>query len=127
MWQEKITSNYVYIINVVLIVFIMVFYLYQRTGFDSEGLTKMATKVVSVIRLDHVHHKLYRSCLPIFIVKSPSFLFFDEFEEMANISVAIMSSSTVANFISKIRFTEEFYQHRFLCTQVTRICHRSHV
>ena len=44
------------------------------------------------------HYRSYRSCLPIYgiaIVRSLSFLFIDDFEENANISVAIKSGFTV--------------------------------
>ena len=45
------------------------------------------------------HYTLYRSCLPIYgiaIIQSLSYLFIDDFEENANISVAIESGSTVS-------------------------------
>ena len=46
---------------------------------------------------------MYRSCLPIYgiaIVRSLSFLFLDDFEGNANISVAIKSLSAVSNIFN---------------------------
>ena len=48
---------------------------------------------------NYPHSILYRSCLPIYgiaIVRLLSFLFIDDFERIANISVAIKPGSTVA-------------------------------
>ena len=53
--------------------------------------------IVGIRSRNGTHYTLYRSCLPIYriaIVRSQSFLFFDDFEENTNISVAIKSSST---------------------------------
>ena len=47
---------------------------------------------------NYAYYTLHRSCLPIYgitIVKLLSFLFLDDFEGNANISVAIKSGSTV--------------------------------
>ena len=46
----------------------------------------------------YICYTLYRGCLPIYviaIVRSLSFLFLDDFEGNANISIAIKSGSTV--------------------------------
>ena len=50
----------------------------------------------------YFRYTLYRSCLPIYeiaIVRSLSFLFLDDFEGNANISVAIKSGSTVYTWL----------------------------
>ena len=74
-----------------------------RTGFDSDGLTTVKTAPKNDchhgIRYgNYTDYTLYRSCLPIYgitIIRSQSFLFLDDFEGNANISVAIKSCSTV--------------------------------
>ena len=54
--------------------------------------------IVGIRYKNHAHYTLYKSCLPIYgiaIVRSLSFIFLDDFEGNANISVAIKSGSTV--------------------------------
>ena len=51
---------------------------------------------------NYTHNALDRSCLLIYgiaIIRSLSFLFLDDFEGNANISVAIKSGSTVHTFV----------------------------
>ena len=77
-----------------------------RAGFDSDSLTvvKIATKMIAIVGIrykNYALYTLYRSCLPIYgiaIIRLLSFLFLDDFEGNANISVAIKSGSTVINF-----------------------------
>ena len=48
---------------------------------------------------NYTYYTLYRSCLSIYriaVVRAPSFLFLDDFDGNANISVAIKSGSTVS-------------------------------
>ena len=50
------------------------------------------TAIIGIIYRNYTHNTLYRSCLPIYgiaIIRSLSFLFLDDFEGNANISVAI--------------------------------------
>ena len=57
---------------------------------------------VGVCYGNYAHYTLYRSCLPIYgiaIIRSLSFLFLDDFEGNANISVTIKSCSTVAGTV----------------------------
>ena len=52
---------------------------------------------------NYAHDTLYRSCLLIYgivIVRSLSFLFLDDFERSASISVAIKSGTTVLQYYS---------------------------
>ena len=71
---------------------------YCRTGFNSAGL--MAMKMIAIVGIGYrncTHYTLYRSCLLIYgiaIIRLLSFLFLDDFEGNANISVTIKSSST---------------------------------
>ena len=54
--------------------------------------------IIGICYRNYTHYTLYRSCLPIYgiaIARSLSFLFLDDFEGNANISVAIKSGSTV--------------------------------
>ena len=56
------------------------------------------TAVVGICYRTYTHYIMYRSCLPnygIAIIQSLSFLFPDDFEGNANISVTIISSFTV--------------------------------
>ena len=58
--------------------------------------------MIAIVRIcyrNYPHYKLYRSCLLIYgiaIIRLLSFLFLDDFNGNANISVAIKSGSTVA-------------------------------
>ena len=54
--------------------------------------------IIGIRYRNYTHYTKYRSCLPIHviaIVRSLSFLFLDDFEGNANISVAIKSGFTV--------------------------------
>ena len=55
--------------------------------------------IIGICYKNYAHYTSYRSCLPNYgmvIVRSISFLFLDDFEGKANISVAIKFGSTVA-------------------------------
>ena len=58
--------------------------------------------MIAIVRIryrNYAHYALYRTYLPIYgiaIIRSLSFLFLDDFEGKANISVAIKSGSIVA-------------------------------
>ena len=59
---------------------------------------------------NYAHYTLYRSCLPIYviaIVRSLSFLFLDDFEGNAKVSVPIKSGSTVVELISDLTGAKE--------------------
>mgnify|MGYP001791910123 CR=1 FL=1 len=65
----------------------------------------------------HAHHILYRSCLPIYgiaIIRSPSFLFLDDLEGKANISVAIKSGSTVDGIAALVRGERTYRLQHFV-------------
>ena len=54
--------------------------------------------IVEICYRNYTHYSLYRSCLLIYeiaIVRSLSFLFLNDFEQNADISVAIKSSSRI--------------------------------
>ena len=64
--------------------------------------------IVGIRYRNYTHPILYRSCLPIygiFIVRSLSFLFLDDFEGNANISVAIKFGSTVLALVAAYHYS----------------------
>ena len=77
----------------------------------SENSDRLIIVIITTIRYrNYGHYPLYRSCLPIFgiaIIRSLSFLFLEEFEENANISVAIKSSSTGAKWWWKAHWSSD--------------------
>ena len=89
----------------------------EPDGFDSNSnsptATKMATKAIMGIRYrNYTNYTLYRSCLLIYgiaIIRSLSFLYLDDLEGNANISVAIKSGSTVY----KVQFNRLFLAKDF--------------
>ena len=70
--------------------------------------------IVGIHHRNHAHYTLCRSCLPIYgiaIIRPPSFLFLDDFERNANISVAITSDSTVDTIQTSPYFLHPRSQH----------------
>ena len=64
--------------------------------------------IVGIHYRNYTQYGLHRSCLPIYgiaIISSLSFLFLDDFEGNANISVAIKSGSTVFSQVQKENMT----------------------
>ena len=66
--------------------------------------------IIGIHYRNYAHCTVYRSCLPIYgiaIARSLTFLFLDDFEGNANISVAIKSVSTVVVVVLQlVRFVE---------------------
>ena len=94
------TPNYIspYVYTAVCTYILPYVHIYCRTYIC----TAMRTKIIAIVGICHrsyTHYTLYKSCLPIcgiVIIRLLSFLFFDDFEGNANISVAIKSCFTVA-------------------------------
>ena len=90
------TPNYIspYVYTAVCTYILPYVHIYCRTYIC----TAMRTKIIAIVGICHrsyTHYTLYKSCLPIcgiVIIRLLSFLFFDDFEGNANISVAIKSS-----------------------------------
>ena len=64
--------------------------------------------IVRIRYRNYAHYTLYRSCLLLYgitIVRLLSFLFPDDFEGNANISVAIKSGYTVAMIVRSLYFS----------------------